>query len=102
MLSFVTVAARFKVGELANSDGEMGAGKLLWLKRPTLGRSADMALNYVFLVQQQTLDDRHGFQDSEAVDTSELQSMVTVFMVAVFGLLTVVGASGTHFHLLWP
>lgn len=62
VLPLVTVAARFRVGELANSDGEMGAGKVLWLKRLALGRSADIALDPVFVYWQDDLNDRHGLQ----------------------------------------
>lgn len=46
VLLLVTVAARSSAGELANSDGETGAGKLFWLKRLNLGGSADMVLGF--------------------------------------------------------
>lgn len=81
VLSLVTVAARFRAGELANSDGEMGAGKVLWLKRPALGRSADIAFSLVVICWQDPLRDRHGFQEGQAVDILELS--VVLFVVAV-------------------
>lgn len=80
MLPLVTVAAIFRVGELANSDGEMGAGNVLWLKRPALGRSADIALGLVF-TDCQGGGDRHGFHKGQAGDIPKLQTKV--FVVAV-------------------
>lgn len=44
VLAFVTVAARLSVGELVSSSGDTGAGKLLWLNRPSRNGSADIAL----------------------------------------------------------
>lgn len=44
VLTLVTVAARFRVGELANSSGDIGAEKLLWLNRLSRSGSADIAL----------------------------------------------------------
>lgn len=81
VLPLFTVAARFRAGELANSDAEMGAGKVLWLKRTALGRSADIASSLVVLYRQNFLRDRHGFQKGQAVDLSELSIML--FVVAV-------------------
>lgn len=58
------------MGEVANSDGEMAAGKLHWLKRPALGRSADMVLDLVFVSCSASCSDCHGFQQDRAVDIS--------------------------------
>lgn len=44
VLALLTVAARFSVGEHASSSGDTGAGKLLWLNRPSLSALADIAL----------------------------------------------------------
>lgn len=44
VFALLTVAARFSVGEHASSSGDTGAGKLLWLNRPSFSALADIAL----------------------------------------------------------
>lgn len=44
VLASLTVAARLSVGEHTSSSGDTGAGKLLWLNRPSFSALADIAL----------------------------------------------------------
>ena len=65
VLALLTVAARFRAGEHASSSGETGAGKLLWLNRPSFSALGGIVL----VVSIPGPNAIHGFQGRIALQS---------------------------------
>lgn len=79
VLALLTVAARFSVGEHASSSGDTGAGKLLWLNRPSLSALADIAL----VMSVPGPSGLHGFQGCTVLQVLATRTWTKVWSLGV-------------------